>query len=133
VKPEDVAAICRAIKSKKRIVHAQRVKTTIGGIYSWGIRESLVSANPAKSVPNQQSVRSVRTRLPTDDEIKRVWQAVETAPRLSGAVRLIIKITIVTGPRRKEVAGARIDELSGDTWTIRGDVENSPSRCSNLQ
>jgi integrase len=122
VKPEDVAAICRAIKAKKRIVHAQRVKTTIGGIYSWGLRESLVAMNPAKSVPNQQSVRSVRTRLPTDDEIKRVWRAVETAPRLSVAVRLIIKIAIVTGLRRKEVAGARVDELDGDTWTIRGDV-----------
>ena len=122
VTPDNIAAICRAIKAKKKIVHAQRVKTTIGGVYAWGIRESLVATNPARSVPNQQSVRSVRTRLPTDDEIKRVWQALDAAPRMSRAVGLIIKLAIVTGLRRKEVAGARVDELYGDTWTIRGDV-----------
>ncbi len=122
VSADDVSAICRKIKAKGKIVHAQRVKTTIGGIYSWGIRESLIKTNPAKGVPNQQSIKSVRNRLPTDDEIRRLWQALDAAPRLSEAIALVIKLTIITGLRRKEVAGARIDELHGDTWTIRGDV-----------
>ena len=122
VKPDDIAAICRRIKTKQKIVHAQRVKTTIGGVYAWGMRESLVGINPARAVPNQQTVRSVRNRLPSDDEIRTVWQAVDAAPRMSRAMRIIIKLAIVTGLRRKEIAGARVDELSGDTWTIRGDV-----------
>ena len=122
VTPDDIAAICRRIKAKKKIVHAQRVKTTIGGVFAWGIRESLVGTNPARGVPNQQTVRSVRNRLPSDDEIRIVWQAVDAAPRMSVAIRLIIKLAIVTGLRRKEVAGARVDELNSDKWTIRGDV-----------
>lgn len=122
ITPDDVAAICRKIKAKGKIVHAQRVKTTIGGIFSWGIRESLAKTNPAKSVPNQQSIKSVRNRLPMKDEIRRLWHAIDSAPRLSEGISLIIKLVIMTGLRRKEVAGARIDELTGDVWTIRGDV-----------
>lgn len=122
VTPDDVAAICRKIKAKGFIVHAQRVKTTIGGVYAWAVRESLTKTNPARGVPNQQTVKSVRDRLPTDEEIRRIWQALDTALRLSEATKLVIKLIFITGQRRKEVAGARIDELNGDTWTIRGDV-----------
>ncbi len=122
VTADDVAGICRKIKAKGKIVHAQRVKTTIGGIFSWGIRESLAKTNPAKGVPNQQTIKSVRNRLPTDDELRRLWQAIDAAPRLSQAIALVLKLTIMTGLRRKEVAGARIDELDGDVWTIRGDI-----------
>ena len=122
VTADDVAGICRKIKAKGKIVHAQRVKTTIGGIYSWGIRESLTKTNPAKGVPNQQTIKSVRNRLPADDELRQLWQAIDAAPRLSNAVALVIKLTIITGLRRKEVAGARIDEFDGDVWTIRGDI-----------
>jgi integrase len=122
VSVDDVAAICRKIKTKGKIVHAQRVKTTIGGIYSWGIRESLTKTNPAKGVPNQQTIKSVRNRLPADDELQRLWEALDAAPRLSKAVALVIKLTIITGLRRKEVAGARVDEIDGNTWTIRGDI-----------
>jgi integrase len=122
VSADDVAAICRKIKAKGKIVHAQRVKTTIGGVYSWGIRETLVKTNPAKSVPNQQTIKSVRNRLPADDELRRLWRALDAAPRLSTSIALVIKLTIITGLRRKEVAGARIDEFEGDVWTIRGDI-----------
>ena len=126
VTSDDVAAICRSIKAKGKIVHAQRVKTTIGGIYSWGIRESLTKTNPAKGVPNQQTIKSVRNRLPADDELRQLWHAIDAAPRLSKAVALVIKLTIITGLRRKEVAGARIDEFDGDIWII--DVDDRDHR-----
>ena len=95
VTADDVAGICRSIKAKGKIVHAQRVKTTIGGIYSWGIRESLTKTKPAKGVPNQQTVKSVRNRLPADDELRRLWHALDAAPRLSTAVALVIKQYVV--------------------------------------
>lgn len=49
-----------------------------------------------------------------------------TSAKLSKAMGLIIKLAIVTGQRRTEVCGARIDELHGlegsdPKWIIKGD------------
>ncbi len=118
----DIAAICRSIKARGHIVHAQRVKTTIGGIYRWAMQESLVPENPARAVPNQQTVASVRNRVPTDDELRQLWLAVEHTPTVSLSIRLIIQLAILTGLRGGEIAGARVAELDGEVWTIDGDV-----------
>jgi len=118
----DIAGICRTIKAKGYIVHAQRVKTTIGGIYRWAMLESLVPGNPAREVPNQQSVASVRDRVPSPDELRRLWLALERSATLSVAIRLIIQLTILTGLRGGEIVGAKVSELDDGVWTIRGDV-----------
>jgi integrase len=118
----DIAGLCRAIKARGLIVHAQRIKTTIGGIYRWGMLESLVAENPARAVPRQQTVASVRDRLPTGDELRRLWMAVEASETLSLSIRLIIQLTILTGLRGGEVAGARVGELNDGVWTIDGDI-----------
>ncbi|MDX2202327.1 MAG: site-specific integrase [Hyphomicrobiaceae bacterium] len=118
----DIAGLCRSIKARGHIVHAQRVKTTIGGIYRWAMLESLVPSNPAREVPNQQSVASVRDRVPTRDELRRLWLALDRSATLTLPIRLIIQLTILTGLRSGEIVGARIDELENGVWTIRGDV-----------
>lgn len=118
----DIAAICRSIKARGHIVQAQRVKTTIGGIYRWGMLESLVPENPSRAVPNQQTVASVRDRVPTDAELRRLWLAVENSPTTSLSIRLIIQLAILTGLRGGEIAGARVAELADGVWTIDGDV-----------
>jgi integrase len=122
VMPADIVAICRAIKARGHIVQAQRIKTMIGGIFRWGVSESLVPRNPAREVPSQQSVPSVRDRLPTSDELRRLWQAIDRSPTLSLSIKLIMKLTILTGLRGGEVAGARVAELEAGVWTIAGDV-----------
>lgn len=130
ITPADIAAVCSKIKMRGAIVQAQRTKTTIGGVYSWAKRQSLLSAdfiNPARLVPHQQEVKSVRKRSPTDDEIKALWRAIDKPSRLSLSVRIIIKLGILIGQRRSDVCGARVDELhdlggASPTWTIAADV-----------
>lgn len=122
VSAADIAAICRGIKAKGHIVHAQRVKTSIGGIYRWAVQESLVARNPAREVPNQQTVASVRDRVPTADELRRVWLAVAGSNSLTLSIKLIIQLTTLTGLRGGEIAGARVEEFDDGVWTIGGDV-----------
>jgi integrase len=122
VSAADIADICRSIKAKGHIVHAQRVKTTIGGIYRWAVQESMTARNPAREVPNQQSVASVRDRVPAADELRRLWVAVAGSNSLSLPIKLIIQLTILTGLRGGEIAGARVHEFDDGVWTIGGDV-----------
>ena len=119
--------ICRQIKARGKVVQAQHTKTTIGGVYRWGIAERLVKHNPAKEVGNQQPAKSIRKRSPSASELGSLWRATGDAARLSPSMCLIIRIAILTGQRRTEVAGARVSELAGleterPEWRIPGDV-----------
>ena len=51
---DDRALVDILIKAKGHIVHAQRVKTTIGGIYRWAVQESLIGL-PHEQEPNGYS------------------------------------------------------------------------------
>lgn len=95
-------------------------------MYRWALRERLVKANPCKDI-GRRSPKVARTRTPTDGELKALWHAADRADtKLSAALKLIIRLAIVTGQRRTEVAGARVSELQldGDAplWVIPGDV-----------
>jgi integrase len=127
VTADHVVAICKGIEAGGARVQSERTKTTIGGVFRWGRRQRLVTANPSAGI-GRRSPKVARTRTPTDAELGALWIAVEgQAGKLSPAVRLIIKLAILTGQRRTEVAGARISELrdletDAPVWVIPGDV-----------
>src|SRR5262249_60956905 len=60
-----------------------------------------------------------RSRVLTDDELRRLWLAAETYPGPFGAY---LRFTLLTATRRSESAGLRRDELSdsGSTWIVPG-------------
>jgi integrase len=64
----------------------------------------------------------VRDRRPTNEELRRLWLAVELSHGMALQTRLILQLAILTGLRGNEIAGARVDELKDGVWTIRGDV-----------
>lgn len=56
-----------------------------------------------------------RERHLTSDELCKVWIAANKMPYPWGP---FMRLLILTGQRREEVAGIHLSELSGDTWTI---------------
>jgi integrase len=76
----------------------------------------LVPANPFVHLPVAKSITR-RERVLSDDEIGEMWRAAREAGSPYGT---IIRLTILTGQRRGEVAGMTWGELSADlaTWTI---------------
>ena len=51
VTPDDVVSICQRIKARGSIVHAQRTKTTMGGVFAWGLREEIREGQSRKGGP----------------------------------------------------------------------------------
>ena len=129
---EHVLHICRRIEARAKAsgrgtgVQSQRTKTTISGAYSWAIGEGLVAGNPCDGI-GRRSVTVARTRNPSSAELAALWHTAATPKgKLSRSVSLIIRLAILTGQRRDEVAGCRTIELVGlDTdmplWVIPGD------------
>ena len=58
-----------------------------------------------------------RERVLTDDELRRVWLA---ADKLGYPFGVFVKLAILTGQRRSEIAGMRRDELRDGNWTLPG-------------
>jgi integrase len=82
--------------------------------YGWAVKRGALSVNPFLNLPVRPTER--RERVLTDDELAAIWRATDGSGPFSGIVRLLV----LTGQRREEVAGMTWAELSGDfsTWTI---------------
>ena len=85
--------------------------------FAWAVKRGMVSVNPFAHLPVAKSIAK-RERVLTDGEIGDVWRAAVSAP-----YGTIIRLLILTGQRRGEVAGMTWGELSDDlsTWTIPGE------------
>jgi integrase len=92
---------------------AARTATYGKAAYGWGVKRGTLSANPFVNLPAMATAR--RDRVLTDDELIAIWRATAGPGPYNGIVRLLI----LTGQRREEVAGMTWAELSDDrTWTV---------------
>lgn len=84
--------------------------------YGWGLSEGELSANPFLGLKIAPPRR--RERVLTDQEIVAVWNATDNCGVYGGIVRLLI----LTGQRREEVAGIAWSELSENlsSWELPG-------------
>ncbi len=107
-------------KAKDTPVMARRIKSLVHTILDYAIDEELIDANPAARIklPKEKA----RDRYLTEKEIKRFWRGLERAC-LDPQMRRILKLLLVTGQRRAEVALMRWDELDLEKgfWEIPTD------------
>jgi integrase len=84
--------------------------------FAWAMKRGVVRANPFANLPISKSVAK-RERVLTDEEIGEIWRAASEAASPYGT---IIRLLILTGQRRGEVAGMLWGEISDDlaTWNI---------------
>lgn len=89
--------------------------------FAWALKRGAVDANPFADLPAAQTKgASKRNRVLSDHEIGEIWRAAVDAASPYGT---IIKLLILTGQRREEVAGMNWSEISRDLtrWTMPGD------------
>ena len=92
----------------------------MGGRPSHGrVKRGAVRANPFADLAVDKSIAK-RERVLSDTEIAEIWNAAGSAASPYGT---IIRLLILTGQRRGEVAGMAWDEISDDlaTWTLPGE------------
>jgi integrase len=87
--------------------------------FAWAIEQRLAEKNPCASVARPASAPA-RDRVLTDTEIRWFWAACDQVGPPHGA---LLKLLLLTGQRRDEVARMTRSEISADgaTWTILGE------------
>ncbi|MGH8337374.1 MAG: tyrosine-type recombinase/integrase, partial [Gammaproteobacteria bacterium] len=109
------AALDAAIKSKTPSA-ANHALAAVRKLFSWCVERGIVETNPCIGVSRPAPVKH-RERALSDEELAAVWHAADAAGYPLGQ---IVKLLILTGQRRGEVAGMRWNEI--DTaqalWTI---------------
>jgi integrase len=119
IKKRDVVELLEDIASDRPIL-ANRVQAAVRRFYRWLVDREVVAVNPALKIESQGTEKE-RERVLTDDEIRRLWIAAGELPPPNDA---FIKLLLLTGQRRCEVSGMRLDELFLDLnqalWTLPG-------------
>lgn len=121
----DVIALLDGIMARmedgQRGIPANRTLAVLRKLFNWAISRDLVESNPCYQVkaPAQEQARD---RVLSDDEIRRVWAALETLgkePRRA-TVADALRVMLLTAQRSGEVKAMRWADLDLDSgwWTI---------------
>jgi len=137
IQTKTIVSLLDKIEARGATVQADHVKAAISGTYKWAMKRQAVNYNPCAGLGKRSQSRP-RTRVPSEPELLALWQAgcvseedancVKRSRRvsLSEEMRLILRLAVLTGQRRAEVCGARVDELKLDganpRWIIPGDT-----------
>lgn len=117
-------------KSVNAPIMANRIRALLRKIFNWAITSEIVESNPVYLVPAPGKEHQ-RDRVLTEDEIKCVWNAIDTDKndaddshkKIKTLSAGIMKLRLLTGQRGAEVMSMEWDELNTETgwWTISGE------------
>lgn len=126
IRRADVRTFLESIVQRPAPIEANRTLAVIRKIYNWGISQDLVENNPCHGLPRPGKEKQ-RDRVLTDDEIQKVWKALDKEPVLTAG---IFKLLLLTAQRKTEVLSMRKEDIDGSWWTIPPDrsKNNLPHR-----
>jgi integrase len=95
---------------------ANQVLAAVSAIFSWGVKEEIVTTNPCKLV-ERNPVKS-RERVLSDSELPKFWKAFGA---LDPARDAALKVILLTGQRPGEVAHMRREHIVDGWWQMPGE------------
>lgn len=112
-----VAAELARIATDHGPIAANRSRGTLHAMFVWAMGEGLAEINPVVGA-NKPGVERSRDRTLALAELRAVWEA--TAEK--GDFNAIVRLLMLTGQRREEVAGMRWAEVNLDKalWSLPG-------------
>jgi integrase len=116
----DVIALLDTIVDRGSPIAANRTLAVIRRMFGWALSRDIVLASPCVAVKAPAKERR-RDRVLSSDEISALWRRLESPElAMSPAIRLALKLQLVTAQRKGEVVGAEWSEfdLNGRIWTI---------------
>lgn len=134
----EIARYRDKVASKASPHVSNEVLMLINRVLNWAMDEGLIDANPAARL-RRVGKRKPRERILVDADIPKFWQALATMEAMTGEhmarcekgrmlspeTRSILRLLLLIGQRRGEVAGALKSELEldgrGAVWTIPGE------------
>ena len=118
IRKADVAARLLELKDEHGAIAANRSRTTLHNMMEWAVDQDLIEANVVASTRRPLRREPTRDRVLTPDERRAVWATTEG----DGDYNAIVRLLLLTGQRREEVAGMRWGELDleGALWSLPG-------------
>ena len=108
---DDVIKVLDGISDRGATRRADSARAVLSSIFGYGLDRGLVSANPASGLRNRHDYQP-RDVIATPEDIRQLWAAMETGEAaMSPAVATIVKLALLTGLRRTEVAATKKTEL----------------------
>jgi len=117
-----VAILLAKIAETSGPVASNRTRTSLSAYFQWLLREGLLSANPALST-NKAVEGASRSRTLDDGELWAIWHALG-----AGQYADIVKLLVLTGARRDEIASLRWCEVDIDAALITLPPERTKAR-----
>lgn len=87
---------------------------SLTAFFNYLVNEGTLEMSPLAGTKPPASPTS-RDRVLALDELRAIWEA---ADALSPTWRAFIRLLMLTGQRRNEVAGLHVNEIDGDWWTL---------------
>jgi integrase len=103
----DVLALLDRIVDGGAPIVANRVLAAIRKFFNWCVARDIIAVSPCAGV-KPPTLERARDRMLSDAELKLVWQA---AGELGFPFGPLVRLLILTGQRRDEVAGMKWDEV----------------------
>jgi len=97
-----------------RPVAANRTKAAVSKFFNWLAARDVIAASPCAGVP-LPSKEIPRARVLNDEEIRRLWLACDA---IGGGPGACIKLLMLTGQRRGEIARLKWNEIDGDALAL---------------
>jgi integrase len=106
-------------KTKHGPVAANRLRAEARSCWTWAVKRGALAVNPWEATPRPLARETPRERVLSDAEVGVIYNAAGAADERGG---VLVRLLILTGQRRGEVAGMRWDELdfAAGQWSMPG-------------
>ena len=112
---DDVIRVLDVISARGANRRADTARAVVSSIFSYGIDRGVVSANPASGLRNRHDYQP-RDVIASPADIRLLWSAMDDGEAaMSPAIATIVRLALLTGLRRTEIAAARREELDLDS------------------
>lgn len=112
-----IVALLDKVAAENGPVTADRVLAYVRSALNWYAKRDENFSTPLVRGMARTNRRSrARDRILTDDKIRALWRATEAQP--PGRFATLVRLLLLSGQRRNEVAGMRWAEFDDDVWTV---------------
>lgn len=117
----DILAIMDRLVESGAPFAAENLLKAYRALFNWAVARDELAFNPCLGLKSPAK-HVQRDRVLTDQELAKVWIACDDVPAEFGA---LVRLLLLTGARRSEVAEITWGEIDGDVWRLPSERSKS--------
>ena len=117
----DILAIMDRLVEASAPFAAENLLKAYRAMFNWAVARDELPFNPCVGL-RSPAKHVQRDRVLTDQELAQVWNACDEVPSEFGA---LVRLLLLTGARRSEVAEITWGEIDGDVWRLPSERSKS--------